>query len=247
MAAPYDAASLPQTEVYKYDDWPSDPHGRREMEFRLTYKGRLPAQSQANTRAKEKHNIRKHLHSQLKELWRTHPEMELIESMPASVIIPGAASVIEGLADMYARGDYRFVPLVGPLFDSACALDILFLRRDQPGDLVRHGGDIDNRIKVLFDALKVPQNNSETCGEVPGPDENPFFCLLADDKLITEVKVTTDRLLTPMNDQERLHDVHLIIHVRTSGSLLPLGMFGVWRQAALTELAFFDKKLKGES
>src|SRR3989442_17286 len=96
----------------------------------------------------------------------------------------------------------------------ACGLDILFLRRDQPGNLIQSGGDIDNRIKVLFDALRMPQN----CDEVDGPpeqDDNPFFCLLEDDRLIIDVKVTTDTLLTPMASDEHVNDVHLVIHVQT--------------------------------
>jgi hypothetical protein len=97
----------------------------------------------------------------------------------------------------------------------ACALDILFLRRDQPGDLIKHGGDIDNRIKVLFDALRMPQDEQELTGQKPDVAEDPFFCLLQDDKQITEVKITTDRLLTPQASDEGINDVHLIIHVKT--------------------------------
>jgi hypothetical protein len=49
----------------------------------------------------------------------------------------------------------------------------------------------------------------------PDPEENPFFCLLEDDNLITRVSVTTDRLLTVLDPAagEQPKDVHLIIHV----------------------------------
>jgi hypothetical protein len=97
----------------------------------------------------------------------------------------------------------------------ACALDILFLRRDEPGSLIKSGGDIDNRIKVLFDAMRIPQASEELKGTRPDQDEEPFFCLLEDDRLITEVKVTTDKLLAPCGLGERVNDVHLVIHVRT--------------------------------
>jgi hypothetical protein len=96
----------------------------------------------------------------------------------------------------------------------ACSLDILFLRRDPPGKIVSGGGDIDNRIKVLFDALRMPQACNEIDG-APGVGEDPFFCLLEDDSLITRVSVTTDRLLLPKTDDEHIHDVMLIIHVKT--------------------------------
>jgi hypothetical protein len=97
----------------------------------------------------------------------------------------------------------------------ACALDILFLRRDGPGALVKSGGDIDNRVKVLFDALRMPQTCDEVCGEKPAQDEEPFYCLLEDDKLISSVRVDTNWLLTPPSAGERIHDVHLIIRVKT--------------------------------
>ncbi|MEA2239353.1 MAG: hypothetical protein QOC81_4077 [Thermoanaerobaculia bacterium] len=46
-------------------------------------------------------------------------------------------------------------------------------------------------------------------------DEDPFFCVVEDDSLITEIKVTTDRLLEPLRDDEHIHDVHIIINVKT--------------------------------
>ncbi|GAC1435418.1 MAG: hypothetical protein NVS1B11_37320 [Terriglobales bacterium] len=119
------------------------------------------------------------------------------------------------LADRYARCGYRFMPLISEWFSAACSLDILFLRRDGPGALVKSGGDIDNRIKVLFDALRMPQTCDEVCGDSPGEGGNPFFCLLEDDKLITKVQVETNWLLTPQAEGERIHDVHLVIRVKT--------------------------------
>lgn len=98
---------------------------------------------------------------------------------------------------------------------AACALDILFLRRDGPGSLVRSGGDIDNRLKVLFDALRMPQTCDEVCGDSPVEGETPFFCLLEDDKLISKVQVETNWLLTPPAPTEHIHEVHLVIRVKT--------------------------------
>lgn len=99
-----------------------------------------------------------------------------------------------------------------------CSLDILFLRRDEPGSLIESGGDIDNRIKVLFDALRMPTDN-EIRGFTPEQDEVPFLCLLEDDVLIAEFKVTTDRLLTPTGSGHPNSDVQLVIHVKTVRSM----------------------------
>jgi len=126
--------------------------------------------------------------------------------------------VAERIGHKYERCGYRFVPLIGGAFgagtETVCALDILFLRRDPPGrGLVVTGGDIDNRIKVLFDALRLPENCDELRGLPRGEDEWPFFCLLENDNLITDVKVTTDQLLTPLESDENINDVQLVIHV----------------------------------
>ena len=58
----------------------------------------------------------------------------------------------------------------------------------------------------------MPNTVAELGGIPLEQDEDPFFCLLEDDNLITSVSVTTDRLLIPQDSNEKLHDVHLIIH-----------------------------------
>ena len=107
------------------------------------------------------------------------------------------------------------LPLITERLALACSLDILFLRRDEPGKIIQSGGDIDNRIKVLFDALRIPRDCNEVAGFSPDADEDPLYCLLEDDTLINEVRVNTDRLLLPMEDGESENDVMLVIHVRT--------------------------------
>jgi hypothetical protein len=87
------------------------------------------------------------------------------------------------------------------------------LRPEPPGALITQGGDIDNRLKTLFDALRMPHNLSELPkGSVPDVDQDPFFCLLEDDNLITAVSVKTDRLLVPT---ENKNEVHLDIQIET--------------------------------
>src|SRR5262245_38768061 len=45
-----------------------------------------------------------------------------------------------------------------------------------------------------------PKENSQIRNLTPQADENPFFCLLEDDRFISDIGVTTDRLLLPMTD-----------------------------------------------
>ncbi len=127
-------------------------------------------------------------------------------------------TVAEKIARRFTVDGFKFLPLVGSIFggvETACAVDILFLRRDDPGKIVSGGGDIDNRLKTLIDALKMPKTGELRPQDTPIDGESPFFCLVQDDSLITEIKVTADRLLTPLVDNERENDVHLVIHVRT--------------------------------
>ncbi len=184
------------------------------MEFHLIYQGKLHAASQSNPRTREKHEIRKEFHKQLSILWATQPFLKEGAVQAGNRPTP-TTELMEMLGDRFSRCGYRFVPLVCKFFSVACSLDILLLRRDGPGAIIRSGGDIDNRVKLLFDALRMPQNCGELAGESPANDENPFFCLLEDDSLITKVRVETNWLLSPPSPQEHINDVHLVIRVKT--------------------------------
>jgi len=78
---------------------------------------------------------------------------------------------------------------------------------------VTQGGDIDNRLKTLLDSLRIPQNKDELPrDDSPRDGEDPFYCLLEDDKLITRLDITSDTLLEPQSSPS---DVDLVIRVHT--------------------------------
>lgn len=201
------------------------------MEFRLIYKGSLPAEGSSGGRATEKQRLRKHFHKQLRELWKQHPDLRSqaetlffisdrgdgeTRIIPVSGSLNTATNVktwVEHIADSHQRCGGRFVPLVSKAGGFTCSLEILFLRKDNPGSLIAHGGDIDNRIKVLLDGLRMPDTEHELGGLPLEPDENPFYCLLEDDNLITSLSVTTDRLLLPLDPDDNVKHVYLVIHV----------------------------------
>lgn len=97
-----------------------------------------------------------------------------------------------------------------------CSLEVLILRRDEPHALINAAGDVDGRVKTLLDALQVPRQCSEV-GEhaKPEADENPFYVLMEDDRLIYELNVTTDTLLAPVEASEPHRDVVAIVRVKT--------------------------------
>ncbi len=106
-----------------------------------------------------------------------------------------------------------YIPLLTKKMDARCGLDILFLRPEEPGLIIR-GGDLDNRMKVLFDALRLPNNLAEAGGKEAEEGDEPVYCLLEDDRLISEVRIVTDHLLMlPHSRQLDANDVFLVINV----------------------------------
>jgi hypothetical protein len=86
--------------------------------------------------------------------------------------------------------------------DGVAELRVMMLRPEAPGRLLQGSGDIDNRLKTLFDALSMPpQDNALPRGAVPEEGETPFFCLLEDDSLVTSVTVQVDQLLEPTTER----------------------------------------------
>lgn len=200
-------AVLPKVEMVDYQP---EPEGEGiTLEFRLCYRGPLPSET-SHPRVGHKNRIRKVFHSQLVEYWEHSPYLKS-HVLTARNEYCNLFKTVSGNNHIW-----RFVPLIGKENSTSCSLDILFLRRDFPGGVVRHGGDIDNRLKVLFDALKRPSEPGDLEDRAPGPDEDPLFCLLEDDRYIDRFTVITDRLLTPQESDEKEHDVVLVIHVKTT-------------------------------
>lgn len=197
------------------------------VEFRLIYKGKLKASTPDSRRTDNKHEIRKVIHKQLAQLYKEH---QALRDRGAQ----GTKTFLEQMADTFGHNGFRFVPLVNESQALVCSLDILFLRRESPGHILSSGGgDIDRRIVTFLDGLRVPKNRNELpSGAVPTADENPMFCLLQDDSLVTELRVETDRLLTApdMNAVEDVedaghpqNDVMLIVHTRVRATRLGVG------------------------
>jgi hypothetical protein len=153
-------------------------------------------------------------------LWQTVPHLKQGSRVSSSSFVTWPdhderTYEVETIADQHRKWGYRFVPLVTEYLNLLCGLDILFLRPEDPGKLVQ-GGDIDNRLKTLFDALRMPHEQSELGGyDSPSDGEDPFFCLLRDDSLISNVSVDTDSLLEPVQESKyQANDARLVITVK---------------------------------
>lgn len=194
------------------------------MKFTLTYDGELPSAGNRNTRVPEKWNIRKAIHPQLVELWSTSAELKrlAVRQVPnegyfavethhltaPSTSFEAKEGHLHLCSPIHVQG-VECQPLVRESLALACALDILFLRKEEPGSLILQGGDLDNRIKTLFDGLRMP--SSDDFNGSQGTLPSPLYCLLENDSLINDCAIRTGRLLTrPGAD---VSEVRLVIDV----------------------------------
>jgi len=189
------------------------------LEFRLTYGGLVLGASRSDTRVRHKHDIRRAFHPQLRRWWDVTPALDAMFDPPAESLNFNRNEWNkrrDTLPQRFQCGGYRFVPLVTADLGLICGIDILFLRPDAPGSLIQ-SGDIDNRLKTIFDALRMPGPDAvELGGNTPAEGENPFYCLLQDDRLISRVSVETDILLQPTSHENanNPNDARLLITVK---------------------------------
>ncbi len=205
------------------------------MEFRLLFEGELLPSAGTKKRTSEKHTIRRAFHPQLRRLWDISPNLKSLanqawlESLPLDQYLAAqeymhdmgddapkayTTSGLNLIGQKWSRAGFHFVPLVTEDMALRCSIDITLLRPEEK-HLIFKAGDIDGQLKTLLDALRMPANSDETSGIGPQDDEEPFFCLLEDDRLVSEVKVSTDTmLLLPHTREVRANDAHVTIHVK---------------------------------
>lgn len=201
-----------------WDD-PDNPEGG--MQFRLTYEGPLLGSSNDKPRASHKHDIRMKLHPQLKRQWDVHLWLAQLKGLhypDYQMAISGQTihnpawrqnpTYMEHLCANHQAHSRNWAPLVADDMGLTCAVDILFLRPGARGGLLNRG-DIDGRIKTLFDALAIPRSSSG----LPDPEGEPIYVLLSDDRHISHVGVETDELLEPTSATPSQNDARVIITV----------------------------------
>ena len=204
------------------------------MKFTLTYDGDLPA-SGNKSKPIPASNIRNEFHYQMADLWENHV---LLRQLAHVARVPSIQHWIEKTGDEpppppWSLPDYReapeplqpgqtdlcapievpnvgkFIPLIRNSLHLACAVDILFLRHEEPLNLMKQGGDLDGRLKTLFDALRMPDPKSEYVGADPTAD--PLYVVLEDDVLISDMSIRSGRLLG--NRAKDKHRVRLTMDI----------------------------------
>lgn len=202
------------------------------VQFHLLYTGPLHSSGSVA----EKLSIRRVLHQQIARLWSTNHSLTKLAQQLGSLAyaqeneraeIQDAPDIsaedalqygFRAMGRNWSRHGWDYVPLVVEDFCLRCRLHILFLRVDEKRNYVLQGGDIDGRLKTLFDALRIAREKNELPnGAVQGSDETPLFVLLENDDLVSEINISTDRLLL-LPEAKRItpdpHDVYLQITVQ---------------------------------
>jgi len=206
------------------------------VQFHLLYTGQL----HSSGGVAEKLAIRRTFHGQLQRLWLTNPNLRRIAEQRGRIDYaheinenhipdPPALSTEDAIRRGFSvtgknwnRHGFNYAPLVTSEFCLRCKLDILFLRVEEK-DYVLQGGDIDGRLKTLFDGLRMAREANELPrGAVQSQDEDPLFCLLENDDLVSEVSVVTGQLLAlPDSKQISKSDVYLQIAVQLNSVFAP--------------------------
>ncbi|SRR5581483_4433139 len=197
------------------------------MQFRLTYEGplfssRTDKRDDLRSRADHKQDIRKVFHKQLKQLWTETPHLGRVAEDGHWKPLPDAFfsnprpknwSWSKELAERYSCGQYHLVPLVNGIFTLGCGLDILLLRPGRAGQVLA-SGDIDNRVKTLIDALRIPGPDVKELGShTPQDGEDPFYCLLENDSMVDRLSVEADTLLQPIGTKRDANDARVVVTV----------------------------------
>ena len=182
-----------------------EPLSEDAMRFRLLFSGEIKAHRELDIKPPHKHDIRAYLSPQLERLWKTKAGLQRYASVigakargergeqyPEGSLYceENRLAGLEYLADLNKKLNTRFIPLIVPTFCLRCRIDVLFLRPEDTPNHILQSGDLDNRIKTLFDAMRIPQNHEVV------DDGKTHFVLLQDDSLISELSVVGDNLLT---------------------------------------------------
>jgi hypothetical protein len=199
------------------------------VEFRLLFDGVIGSDS----RAPVKHEIRKAMHPQLRRLWLANRRLrelaehygrmfhaQMQDKTGQAPTHPPEDEAIQFAfrhwGDNWNLGPFHFVPPVTKELGAVCSLEILLLRPDDDTYVTEHG-DLDGHVKTLFDGLRMPTKQDETGFSSPTAGEDPFFCLLEDDRLVSELRVKSDKLLLlPHKETVTKQDAFAVITVKVN-------------------------------
>ena len=180
----------------------------------------IPTDKKGNVPIKQV--LRHQFHGQLKMLWDTTSELAGLRDRGLPIgraKSKGITFDYPGHGSSHYRGalkghdEYEFIPLVTYRCGWECAIDVRFLiRQDRINTLNPEIGDADKRVRILLDALRIPQDDKEVDWTVESLP-SPLYCLLEDDSIISRMTVETMPLLNEPRDQNIDADMDQLTHV----------------------------------
>lgn len=217
-----------------YLDSNCDGSGEAVLKFRLTYEGEVPSAQSSPGAAKIA--MRESFARQIQRVWSKTPFLENAISFspnsPYSEVQTKGAGIAfhtklptlgsggepsiplkDAIGSKNHCNGFKFVPLVCEDAGLRADLSILLLRTDGNFSPVTCG-DLDNRVKTVIDALKIPTKANELSSYQDG-DGSLFFVLLEDDILVEGLQVEMDELLDiPTEQSKNARWAKLVIDVK---------------------------------
>ena len=187
----------------------------QHMQIDLEYKGVLPsAQNGKDHRSAEKQEIRLIFSGQLKRKWRDSPQLSQWDGASFPIATRGGWHYESPDSSVpffrVQTCGFDAVPLVSWHNGLECKLAITIVGDTRSASAVIGDGDVDNRLKVLFDALRIPHEPKEVPGNMFGNGAERMYCLLEDDSLIQ--KFSVEAVQSPCSPAE--HVVRLRVTVQ---------------------------------
>jgi len=163
------------------------------MVVNLEHRVLIPSEQggKGDQRIDTKQEIRRVFADQLSRVWRDSPQLSKwlrVGFVPARADQHGLNESSDLITPFFyvETCGYEAVPLVSWANGLSCDIEIILTGEERSA--IR-GGDLDNRLKVLFDALRMPHNSKEVPGNMWGKNKERLFCLLEDDSLIRKFSV----------------------------------------------------------
>jgi hypothetical protein len=195
--------------------------GEECLDFTLKYAG--PLVSSAATSAKRlKSQLRVDFDKQFAVLWKEHPILHeqdpgrFDRKPPRHFRTVDAHNKPAYQSDIWYRclvSGIDYVPLVTYGHRMHCHLSIRLHSRRGRGGIIHEGADLDNRLKVLLDALSMPNVGQDASLAATDNEEPLVYCLLEDDELVTKLSVETLRLLRDDVNDPNYVEADIDVHV----------------------------------